>query len=727
MNEADTTIPKIGETLRFVIKNLGLRPRTGAVQSLDLLASEAWGTDLWAIERKVISQQLQVPIKELCGGEWAESVETLTVGLLRGFRRMASEFDVGILPPEQGRKIMQSEYLFPMVADVLRALHADHGGPRLDEFIRFPFQAWCRWEKVTCLCEDGHCQVKVRDHFPEVEGDSTFSKWIKGLPIEKLSFTGDNSFRLKGKDPNDGNAWDATAWLMIARLLQAIPETARAEIAAHLNPGERKGPDGFTRVFHALDAAMDVYSITEMKFVEWDPIAKSLAATFQEWLLSRATGVHDSCKLHHECTVAEQVFAQSGGRLTTASGVIILRVRAWLAWDQAQSMKVEKEAKKAEKEAMARFEGVVDALWWCGGAATEEALEEAIYFAAGIGDTPACKQLWHRAKLLGLDDEGRKDLSDKDIRNLAANFKARFGRPPAKRQVKHPARELLPIDQPVSPLRELKRDELRGKGKPSNSYWEHGRLTPLMAHILWGSADNVRELLAHGHDVNICVEETGMTTLHCALWVLRRTGDASKLDLVLEQKPNTETVTKEYGEWAETPLWAAIGSCRPDVVERVLGLGAKVNKPCAAGHLPLYATLLHWHMRTPQGQAAMRHKSQSGDWPSNNPLLKTLGVAFDSSAQELNQRSETNPRHWTIRHEEGQMMFPPLSEAEKDGLRAIARLFLEREADPNMRSAVKFGDGYFTPALYALEIGDTALNRLIKAYGGVPEKAFTAN
>jgi len=68
--------------------------------------------------------------------------------------------------------------------------------------------------------------------------------------------------------------------------------------------------------------------------------------------------------------------------------------------------------------------------------------------------------------------------------------------------------------------------------------------------------------------------------------------------------------------------------------------------------------------------------------------------------------------------------FLPLSEAEKDGLRAIARLLLERGAEPNKESGVMFYDGYLTPTLYAFEIGDIGMNKILLAHGGDPAKAM---
>ena len=323
--------------------------------------------------------------------------------------------------------------------------------------------------------------------------------------------------------------------------------------------------------------------------------SQRLETAFSEWRQARLYGDHDSSALKNALSDAEQVRHNCEPALTSATCVIIPWVRAWLEWDRG---------KPGQKKAMGYFRQCVDTLWWCGGPYSEKALQEAITFAAGIGDRPEVKGLWQKASFLGLNLPLHRDLRDKDFHDLALPFNDIFGKPVAARSVRHKAMELLPIHTPLVCMgKDLTRDVVEGAGKPTSRYWKYGRMTPLMAHITWGSTDSVRKLLAAGHSVDEVVTETGMTALHCALWKVRWTGDDGMLNLVLERRPKTKTVNQKYGEWGEKPLWTAIGTCRPDIVRRLLGLlEAKElsNRQCSLRHVQLpfvchVAPLAHAH------------------------------------------------------------------------------------------------------------------------------------
>lgn len=719
-----TTIPKIGETLHYLIKSMGLRQYAeslrGGTQPLDKLAKEQQGADLCQLEREVLTQMLKKPLQAYCGGAWADTFMTVVKDLLSDLRKMARVWAVGNLPPLQGRQIVYDEYLLPVAAEVLQKLHATHGGPNLEGFLAHPFRTWCGWAEATLSSETAtwersHLRDVLRAHFGEIE-DRTFANWESDHEIEKLFFNGDKIMKQIFPASPLVKAQNVTAWLIIARLLQRSSPMTRKYISSRLSCDTKDRHDLHYRVSLSLERAIDIQQHADLQFVAWAIAAKNLRNTFLEWCEARSRGEHENHLLKELLSATERARNDCKLALTDASCVIIPRVRAWLEWDRGDA-----------KEAMRHFHEFVDALWWCGGPNFENANQEAITFAAGIGDRAEVKALWQKASFLGLNLPRHQALKDKDFSDLALPFKNIFGKPVTARSVRHKAMELLPIHKPLVCMeKDLTCDVVEGTGKPTSRYWKYGRMTPLMAHITWGSAERVRKLLAAGHSVDEVVKETGMTALHCALWKVRWTGDEEMLNLVLERKPNFKTIDQAYGEWDEKPLWTAIGTCRPDIVRGLLGLleakelKATVNAPCDTYNHPLYATLLHWHIHTPQGQAAAKRKSLSGQWPAGNAMMKRFGYTFDSSALELLREMDRDPRKQEIQNKEAGHMFPPLDEEAKVGLREIVSFLLERGADPNNAVDKRVFAESFTPTLFAAEIGDLELFKLLVEKGGDP-------
>ena len=160
--------------------------------------------------------------------------------------------------------------------------------------------------------------------------------------------------------------------------------------------------------------------------------------------------------------------------------------------------------------------------------------------------------------------------------------------------------------------------------------------TPLMAHILMGRTESVRALLEAGHDINIVVPESGITTLHCALWSIRYfDDDGRKLDLILEHNPAQVLVDSACGEWQEKPLWAAIATRNRSIVEKILKVGGAPCAPCCNAILPLYAVLSVWSQSTERGISGTLDNWMKGEWPAVNPTSIQMGHVFENEARAM--------------------------------------------------------------------------------------------
>lgn len=106
------------------------------------------------------------------------------------------------------------------------------------------------------------------------------------------------------------------------------------------------------------------------------------------------------------------------------------------------------------------------------------------------------------------------------------------------------------------------------------------RRTPLMEAVMLGTLDDVKAMVAAGGDVNQCIPESGEGPLMYALRRAHMQKEREILDYLLDLGPSVETVNRVVSTLRETPLAIAIQMGSAAVVERLIGLGARVGDKC---------------------------------------------------------------------------------------------------------------------------------------------------
>lgn len=215
----------------------------------------------------------------------------------------------------------------------------------------------------------------------------------------------------------------------------------------------------------------------------------------------------------------------------------------------------------------------------------KQIVEEALVLAASVGaKKPLLKNLKHRAIAFGRFTNPRGDdvIEDWEIDHLRQQFDRIFprqGRFPEALDVDgvHEHLPFLMLDE--NELAQLEPD-LR---KPDRVRTVHGmdgqkrRWPQLRLFASVGRFDAVRTLLEHDAPVDQ-LDEAGGSALLCAIQHAENGGDRRALDLLLGHAHTKATLDSATTRKRHTPLICAVRYGEPDVVERLLAMGATADR-----------------------------------------------------------------------------------------------------------------------------------------------------
>lgn len=259
---------------------------------------------------------------------------------------------------------------------------------------------------------------------------------------------------------------------------------------------------------------------------------------------------------------------------------------------------------------------------------------------------------------------------------------------------------------------------------------EGGRLRK--PQILYYASKNdfrsVKKLIKKGADYVTPWRENGESVFHFAIRWMSETdvavpSDESLYRLVLPRiedladPSNSECLTaimtktpfvkKQY-----TVLGSAVETCRPDVVEKVLELGAAVDQGHTMDKItPLYllCQIMDSRANLEKREWAMQQSLNNMSHSMQSDIKRRYGIPVDGS---VSSPSAANMIRAGIR-----LQHEKLQRINRDNLLAIARILLENKADPNAPHTVSKVHNR-TPLMMAVESGDLDLLDLLVDYGG---------
>jgi len=259
------------------------------------------------------------------------------------------------------------------------------------------------------------------------------------------------------------------------------------------------------------------------------------------------------------------------------------------------------------------------------------------------------------------------------------------------------------------------------------------KLPQLQYFITIEEIDVVKKLLTKGASVD-ALSDAGdsalllathkMSVLHPSFTPAQTHSDRQYFDLISSYPHKKDTLNQRTTKLKLTILTSAIGTGQPDIVEKVLDMGADVNQKATLDDLtPLYFCLqIMGNIRDPE-----RLKNQI-----NNLLLNSASIPIIKDAAMRYSNGMVGSDF--IQSSEFKFYLQAFIKAEKEriananihDLYKILDLLLKHGADPNATQDLRGNElaNCFTPLMYAAEQGDVENFKKLVEHGGDPEKTF---
>lgn len=382
------------------------------------------------------------------------------------------------------------------------------------------------------------------------------------------------------------------------------------------------------------------------------------------------------------------------------------------------------------EDALAHYRDAAELADYRAGNEQKRILEETLVLAAFVdGKKPLLKRLKHRAIAFGLFDAPMDDdvLEDWEIDQFRQQFHRVYpnaGRFPEAQDADGGDEHLPFLALNEEDLARLEPD-LRMPDRVRTVRTSDGqkrRWPQLHLFTSTGRFDAVRALLEHGVPVDQLAED-GSSALLQAIQRANDLGDRRVLDLLLERPHTKTTLDSATARKRHTPLICAVGYGEPDVVERLLAMGATPDKRGQIDNVtPLYHCLSDlWVARNPAGlQQRLRQASLASVNHDRREMLRRYhvspgGVFGDAQAFPGSLES---PRNLAIFNKMmAAMVERKSSRASEKNLLRILELLLKAGADPNAKHAGYHGR---TPLMLAAETDSAAAFALMMRHGGSP-------
>ncbi|MCB1958996.1 MAG: hypothetical protein KDE68_00470 [Rhodocyclaceae bacterium] len=350
-------------------------------------------------------------------------------------------------------------------------------------------------------------------------------------------------------------------------------------------------------------------------------------------------------------------------------------------------------------DALPHFKVAVEQSHYRGGDKHKQILEEALVIAAHVGgEKPFLKQMKHRAIALGLFEppKGQEVLEAWEIEHLCRQFDQKFpasGRFPEVQGETAKTTDLLPFLAFASENFDALKPDLRNPDRVVKMEAIDGqtrRWPQLGIFASEGNAAAVRALLAHGASVDQLDSSQGSAILK-AIQRAQCDGNRDTLDILLAVKHDPVTLNTATTKKRITPLLVAVDYGEPDVVGKLLEMGAN---PDQRGDLddrtPLYACLsIAGRMKAP-GKVLEQFKQVFHNGPNaiQREMMRRYGFPW---AGAFGDESLTSGPFKKAGRQELFMQVPDAFIQSRNQshteakLLQIAELLLKAGADPNAR------------------------------------------
>ena len=706
--------PRLGEIYRTLAKALDTKASNRAI---DRLAQD--GDFDWSLLPTLREELVTTPLQRYTDDEFAALVDDFIGHVHGSYLRLVTTVPLDSLSRQEALPLLVINYFSLHGAGLLFHARKAFGGPDLMELMdetRNPLDVVMGWAD-----ENGARSLAKAAYPGTTDTDKTdrekVMRWARGT--QPPDITGihlfQNALAKNGTPVQKARIPDLRRWLVLARAVawlegEAAPIPIRTIMRRYLLSGLPEFDIGRTLSMAVCNKAED-----------FTPLVIPALSLFEDLKRTTPKAEGDQARTKLELKKLEELTSMHDPEGRTHFHLEQLKGR----W-QVLSGKFE--------EALPYYEKAAELANYRGGENERQILEEALVLAAYLGDKNKAllKRLKHRAIVFGLFFEpvashvlevgpasagqphpghSSKDVIQKwEIDHLRGQFQRVF--PPSGC---FPEADLpdTPTPLPFLLLNSESLDDLKPDlSKPDRVVAVHledeqkRRYPQLRLFAFLGRWAEMEALLQVGASVDQ-LDESGASALLCAIQHAEATGDRTGLDLLLQYPHRRETLDRITVKKQLTPLFCAIEYGEPDVVEKLLGMGATADR---RGNIvietPLYRCISMMQMlRKPLAfRERLRGKLLKQSNIMQREVMRRYAVGFADAFGDYSPENAplSDSRHRAIFDEALSVMVErQLARHSIPKLTQIAKFLLEHGAKPN--AAHDYPEPGRTPLMLAAE------------------------
>jgi hypothetical protein len=555
--------PRLGEVYRTISGALDTKAGN---RSVDRLARE--GEFDWSLLPSLGEDLIFAPLRKQIDPEFAELIKVFVTRFHSDYLGLVSTVPLDGLRREDAMPLLVEYYFSYLGMELINQIREKFGGPDLMVLL----EPDCHRIAVVLdwYSDEGEESLAKTAYFGSTGSDKRnremVARWATGNQLPDLAsiklFA--TALEARGSPEQKARVPALGRWLIIARALTVLETKSPVPFSAYMR---RYLLDGFPAIDigHILSTAvleagkrfsilslpaLTLYESLNRTTVKQPGDQAKTKAAFEAF--ERLTEEHDP----EGCTQFHLEWMH--GRWHALSGLL--------------------------EDALPYYQAAAELAIYRAGKMQKNIIEEALVLAAHLGKKAMLKQLKHRAIAFGLFSAPHADdpVDDWEIGHLSQQFHRIFptrGRFPESCSAESNLGQLpfLVIDMEKSG--QLKPDLARvDRVIAVRSVDGQARRWPQLHRFAsLGNDMEVDALLSHGAAVDQLDEANGSALL-CAIQHATGTGNRKALDRILQNPHRRETLDSSTARKQLTPLICAVEYGEPDVVERLLVMGASSDR-----------------------------------------------------------------------------------------------------------------------------------------------------
>lgn len=700
--------PRLGELYRALAGALDTKAKD---RNVDRLARE--GEYDWSLLPTLQQNLITCPLRAATDNEFAELVGQFADHMRTSYLRMVAHIALDSLNRAEAVPLLVELYFAPQGASLLLGIKKAFGGPDLMALLdpeKQPLAVVLDW------FDKHEGRDLARRTFPESTGTDRsdrelVSRWANGTPPDLSSIKRFVEAASRRGAIDSAQAPNLRRWMIVARALawleKECPLPFRTFLRRHLLLG-----------LPEIDIGRELSLINIEGGKRFQALKMPALMLYQDLNRTTPKAFGDQVATQDRLAVFQRLCEEHDPEGRTRFHL------AWLLgrWHVLSGQFHDALPFYKEAEELANYRV---------GNQQKQIVEETLVLAAFVdGEKPLLKRLKHRAIVFGLFAKPRSDdvIEAWEIEHLRQQFHRIF-----PRQGRFPEAADLEDEQEPLPFLMLNEEELlalapdlRTPNRVRTVRAPDGqtrRWPQLRLFASVGRIDAVQALLENGASVDE-LDEAGGSALLCAIQHAEQAGDRGALDLLLKHPHFMETLDSATTRKRHTPLICAVRYGEPDVVGRLLAMGATPDRRGQVDDLtPLYRCLVRiGEIRKPSGVVQSLRGSLLADPDYMQREVRrryniSLGGVFGDESTVLD--SLVTPGHRVmferlvddmVKEETGRLSEPKL-------LR-IVELLLNAGANPNAEH--HYPARGRTPLMLAAENDSVEALDLMMHHGGDP-------